>query len=354
MIDGHKLISFASNDYLGLAHDDRILHAFQLAAREQVGAMSSAMVCGRSTSCAQLESELAKFEGTESCLLFPSGFAANFGVVTTLAERTDAVFCDRDNHASIIDAVRTCDARMLIYRRDRLDRMQTALEKRRHLYDQVFIVTDGVFSMDGTVAPLQQICSMAERFQATVVVDEAHGTGVLGPGGRGASEYCGVESAVFLRVGTLSKALGGLGGFVVGDGQTISWLRNRARSQFFSTALPPALCVAAGHAVQTVISEPQRRQHLAALTRFCMQRAAEHGLQLAGTPVAPIVGILIGDEQAAVDASRRLQESGWLVPAIRPPTVRPGTSRLRVSLSHSHTETQVAEMLQTAAQVVLR
>ncbi|MEZ6061624.1 MAG: aminotransferase class I/II-fold pyridoxal phosphate-dependent enzyme [Planctomycetaceae bacterium] len=226
-VDHVDSVNFGGNDYLDIAHDVRVCRAFQDAAAEQTGSTASAIVAGRSPLHDQLESCLARFEDADEALLFPSGYAANTGVLTTLVEANDAVFCDRDNHASIIDAAKTCAGRMLVYHRDRLERLTSALAKRRHEFDQTFIVTDGVFSMDGTLAPLPELCDIADRFDAVVIVDEAHATGVIGSRGHGASEHSDCEARVKVRVGTLSKALGGLGGFAVGDHQTISWLSQR-------------------------------------------------------------------------------------------------------------------------------
>ena len=344
-IDGRDLVNFGGNDYLNLAHE--VGHSDQVTGlfRSQVGATASALVCGRSQWHDALETALTEFEATESALLFPTGFAANLGLIGSLVQSGDAVFCDRENHASIVDACRNCPGRMLVYRRDRLDSLNESLRSRRAEYGQVFIVTDGVFSMDGCVPDLTLICEIAERHDAMVIVDEAHGTGVLGLHGRGACDVSNVEHRVLARVGTMSKALGGLGGFVVADTTTIDWLRNSARTQFFSTALPPSICAAMLESVRIVQGEPERREHLGQLTAFAHQQIVELGLQSTGPGVAPIIPILLGDEELAVRVSSELLESGWFVPAIRPPTVSAGTARLRLSLTVGHNTEQVKHVL---------
>ncbi|MCP4781991.1 MAG: aminotransferase class I/II-fold pyridoxal phosphate-dependent enzyme [Fuerstiella sp.] len=344
-ISGRELVNFGGNDYLNLAHEvscsDNVREVFA----GQVGATASALVCGRSQWHDRLESALAGFEDTEAALLFPTGFAANLGLISSFVQTNDAVFCDRDNHASIIDACRSCAGRMLVYRGDRLESLDESLRRRRGEYGQVFIVTDGVFSMDGCVPDLGLICEIAERHDALVIVDEAHGTGVLGEHGRGACDFHNVEHRVLARVGTMSKALGGLGGFVAADATTVDWLRNTARSQFFSTALPPAICAAMLESLQIVQSEPQRRQNLAQLTAFAHQQISDLGLQTVESCAAPIVPILLVDEESAVRISSLLMEAGWFVPAIRPPTVARGTARLRLTLTVGHNRAQLAEVL---------
>jgi 8-amino-7-oxononanoate synthase len=344
-IDGRERVNFGGNDYLNLAHEVGRSDSVREVFCEQVGATASALVCGRSQWHNALEDALANFENTEAALLFPTGFAANLGVISSLVQAGDAVFCDRENHASIIDACRSCAGRMLVYRSDQLDALDESLLRRRAEYRQAFIVTDGVFSMDGRVPDLNRICEIAERHDALVIVDEAHGTGVLGSHGRGACDFCEVEHRVLARVGTMSKALGGLGGFVVADAATIDWLRNTARAQFFSTALPPAICAAMLESLRIVQGEPQRRQNLTRLTTFAHKQMAELGLRSIGDGMAPIVPILQDSEESAVRVASELLDAGWFVPAIRPPTVTEGTSRLRLSLTVGHSMEQVKQVL---------
>lgn len=238
-IDGRRVCNFAGNDYLGLAHDPRVISAAEAALQEYgVGTGASALVCGRTKWHAKLERTLAEFEGQPAAVLFPTGMAANIGTVAALVGDQDVVFCDRFNHASLVDGCRLSGAKLRVYRHDDLDGLsrhlaQAAGHRRR------WIVTDSVFSMDGDLAPLPAVCDLAERFDAALIVDEAHATGVFGEQGRGVCEVMNVEHRVAVRVGTLSKALGTLGGFVAGSEALIAYLWNSARTQMFSTALPP-------------------------------------------------------------------------------------------------------------------
>lgn len=342
MVDGRRLLNFGGNDYLGLAHQ---IGRIEQDDERPFGATASSAVIGRTPQMAQLETDLARFEGAEAALVFPTGYAANLGVLQTLIESRDAVLCDRDNHASIIDACRHSAGQFLVYRRDRLAGLEQTLQRRRSDFEQMFLVTDGVFSMDGVVADLAALCDLAERYDACVIVDEAHGTGVLGEHGRGAAEFTETEDRVLLRVGTMSKAMGGLGGFVVGNRNTIDWLRNRARPQFFSTALPPGVCMAMQKSLQLIQSMPERRQRVLSLATEARQLAAELSLTTIDGGVAPIVPAIVGEPEVTVRLSTRLETMGVLAPAIRPPTVASGTARLRLSLSAEHTSEQVRQTL---------
>lgn len=343
LTDGRELVNFGGNDYLSLAHR---LDSAVGSDGGPFGATASSAVIGRTPELDQLECALARFEGTEAALVFPTGFAANLGVLQTLIEDTDAVLCDRDNHASIVDACRGSRGRFLVYRRDRPQALEQTLQRRRPSFDHVFIVTDGVFSMDGTMADLPALCELADRYRASVVVDEAHATGVLGQHGRGSTEHTDTEHRVLLRIGTMSKAMGGLGGFVAGDEATIDWIRNRARTQFFSTALPPSVCVAMTQSLKIISSEPALRETLLSHTRLAHCVAGELGLQTISGGIAPIVPVLTGTPDQAVRVSRDLFDAGYFVPAIRPPTVAQGTSRLRFSLCAAHTSAQIRDVLQ--------
>lgn len=338
---GRTVVNFSGNDYLNLAHDIAPSQQYQQTASSIVGSTASALVSGRSLWHERLEQQLADFEETEAALLFPTGYAANLGIMTGLIQSEDLVLCDKDNHASIIDACRQCDGRMLVFRRDRLDGLETTLQKRRAEFRHVFIVCDGVYSMDGTVPDLKHIIDLAEKFTAAVIVDEAHGTGVLGRNGRGASELCKVEDRIFARVGTMSKAMGGLGGFVVSNQSTIDLLRNTARTQFFSTALPPAICAAMLESLRIIQTEPERRSILQSLVQEAHSSCREMGLTTIGSGPAPIVPIVIGNSELVQQVSQVLLEHGFLVPAIRPPTVKAGTDRLRLSLNIYHTPGQI-------------
>lgn len=336
-IDGAKVRNVASNDYLNLAQDPRLIEAAQIALNESgVGSGASALVAGRGPWQEKLEEKLAEFEQTESSIVFPTGYAANLGTLATLISADDIVFCDRLNHASIVDGCRMSGARLRVYRHDQLDILERELKKAR-ADSQKWIVTDGVFSMDGVVAPLPELCDLAERFGAFVIVDEAHGTGVLGENGRGACELTGTEDRVAVRVGTLSKAVGCLGGFVAGSRVLIDLLRNSARTQMFSTALPPAICAAACRSLEILRSEPERKETLHQLADLLRAELFHFELTISIGETSdcrgPIIPVIIGEPAPTLAAGQRLLREGFLAGAIRPPTVPNGTSRLRISLN---------------------
>jgi 8-amino-7-oxononanoate synthase len=338
-IDGRRLVNFASNDYLNLAHDPRVIAAAREALESAgAGATASALVTGRTEWHARLEQRLAVFEGQESAILFPTGYAANLGTITALVGSEDVVFCDRLNHASLIDGCKLSGARLRIYRHTQLDKLQRELEKSAG-YRRRLIVTDSLFSMDGVPAPLVDLCELAERFDATLLIDEAHATGLFGEQGRGLAELFNVEEhPSLIRIGTLSKGLASLGGFVTGSQQLIDWLWNRARPQMFSTALPPSACAAAIAAIDIIEQEPDRRQQLLASCATFRHKLISAGLDLPEGGIGPIMPIILNDPERAVAAASKIEEVGFLVAAIRPPTVPKGTSRLRITPTAGHGE----------------
>ena len=329
------LISFASNDYLGLAADPRLVEAARKQAESPPwGAGASPLISGYFQGHAQLERALGEFEGTESALFFNSGYAANLGVIPALARKGDLILSDELNHASIVDGCRLSGARVLIYRHADVGHaaalLAGATDFRRRL-----IVTDSLFSMDGDFAPLAELAELAEEHSAMLALDEAHATGVFGERGRGLAESLGIEDQVDIRVGTLSKGLGCLGGFVAGPENLTHWLVNTARSYVFSTATPPALAAAAIAALAIVRDEPWRRQDLLASAEGLRGELAAQGWNI-GRSTSQIIPVIVGSPGAAMELSRRLVERGYWAPAIRPPSTTPGASRLRISLSYSH------------------
>lgn len=344
VVDGRRLIDFASNDYLGLARDPRLIAAATKATQEAgTGASASALVSGRTEWHAELERRLAEFEGHPAAVLFPSGYAANVGTIAALADSNDVIFSDRFNHASLIDGCRLSGAKVRIYRHDNLAGLESELAKATDARRK-FIVTDSVFSMDADLAPLADLCDIAERNDAALIVDEAHATGVFGERGRGVAELQHVEDRIAVRIGTLSKAFGSQGGFVAGPAELIDWLWNKARTQMFSTALTPAACAAATAALTVIADEPFRREELSKRATELRQSLIDAGLQVSGELTCPIVPVIVGDPEATVATAARLEERGFLVGAIRPPTVPQGTSRLRIVLHATHTVDQVATM----------
>jgi 8-amino-7-oxononanoate synthase len=351
-IDGKRLWNFSSNDYLGLAGDSRLAEAAKTALAEcGVGARASALVTGRTAHHEQLEQELARFERQPAAILFPTGYAANVGTIAALVGDDDVVFCDRLNHASLIDGCRLSGAKLRVFRHAELETLERELQKSAE-FRRRLIVTDAVFSMDGDLAPLRELCDLAERFDADLLVDEAHGTGVFGDHGRGVCEHFGVEDRVAVRVGTLSKAIGTLGGFVAGPQALIDWLWNKARPQIFSTALPPALCAAATAAVTILETEPDLRQRLWRNCEFVRRELASRGINVLAHSTGPILPIMLGDPESAVLAQERLEERSYHVAAIRPPTVPQGTSRLRISLSAAHDDAALSCLVDALREVV--
>ncbi len=339
------LRNFGSNDYLGLAADARVVAAAIRAADEfGWGAGASALVTGWRTPHQELADALARFESTEAVALFPTGFAANLGTIAALVGPGDAIYVDRLNHASLIDGAKLSGARLRVYPHRDADRLAAVLARDRGRFRRSLIATDGVFSMDGDLAPLGALADLADRFAAMLLVDEAHGTGVFGPGGRGAAAACGVAERVPIRVGTMSKALGSIGGFVAGSTRLIEWVVNHARTLIYSTALPPAAAAAAREALAISEAEPWRRVRVHALAERVRASLASSEFAIADSS-GPIVPIVVGEPAAALALASRLRNRGLIVPAIRPPTVPRGTSRLRVSLSAAHSDDDVDALI---------
>ena len=331
-----RVLDFASNDYLNLAGDPRVLAAaVEVLRTGSVGARASPVVCGRTEWHERLEQRLARFEGQPAAILFPTGMAANVGTIAALCGPGDLVLCDRFNHASLVDGCRLSQAQLRVYRHDDLTTLERELKK-GGTSQRRWIVTDTVFSMDGDIAPLRELCDIAEQCGANLIVDEAHATGVLGDHGRGACEALSVEDRVAVRIGTLSKAIGTQGGFVSGPTELIDFLWNRARTQMYSTALAPALCAAATVALDIISEESWRRTRLAEASAFFRTLLPAAGVETIPNSIGPIVPVILRDSKSAVEVAVRLEQRGFLVAAIRPPTVPRGTSRLRVVVNCAH------------------
>lgn len=343
-IDGREVVLLCSNNYLGLADDARLRSAAATAARTWgTGSGASRLVSGTATVHRELERELAAFEGAEDAVLFSSGYLANVGVLSVLTGEGDVVFSDELNHASIVDGCRLSRARIEIYRHGDLAALERALgsvDARRRI-----VVTDTVFSMDGDLAPLRDLVELCSRTDATLVVDEAHATGVIGPRGAGAVDEFGLTGDVPVVVGTLSKALGSSGGYVATTSELAMLLRNRARSHVFDTAPAPSTIAAAQAALRVVGAEPERRARVRSLATEVTNELRRLGY-VAGEPAAAIVPVHVGDAREAVELSERLFDRGVFCPAIRPPSVPDGTSRLRVTVMATHTDEQIERALE--------
>ena len=347
LVGGRALRVFCSNDYLGLAQHPEVIAALQ-AVSAQFGAGSGAahLITGHSTPHQQLEAELAAFTGRERALLFSTGYMANLGVLSSFAGRGEAILQDRWNHASLIDGARLSGARLLRYRHANAAHAALVLADRT---DCAVIATDGLFSMDGDVAPLRELAELATRHRAWLMVDDAHGLGVLGASGRGSLELAGLDArAAPLLVGTLGKAFGAFGAFVAGDEAVIELLLQRARTYTYTTALPAGVAAAASAALRLAQRESWRREQLQA--RIAQFRAGAATLQLPLTgSVSPIQPLIAGDAARALRLSRALYERGFWVAAIRPPTVPEGSARLRLTLSAAHSAADVDELLAALA-----
>lgn len=348
-IDGHRLVNFGANDYLGLAADPRLAEAARGAIdRVGCGSGASPLVSGRSSVHAELEQAIARFEGTEAALVFPSGFAANAGTIPALVGEGDCILADANNHASLIDGCRLSKAERFIYPHSDW-RSLAALLAETSRYRRRLIVTDSLFSMDGDFAPLVEIGALAAEHQAMLLVDEAHATGVWGERGRGIVEHLTagapqLDEQVAVRIGTLSKALGACGGFVAGPRLLVDWLANTARSYVFSTAGAAATSAAAQAALDIVQGEPNRRRELLERAGWLRETLLARGWELAGS-TSQIIPVVVGDADRTMQLAAELRGRGLYVPGIRPPTVAEGTSRLRISLSYLHTQQQVERLV---------
>ncbi|MDB4733432.1 8-amino-7-oxononanoate synthase, partial [Planctomicrobium sp.] len=302
-------------------------------------------VTGHSHWHEQLVKTVAEFKKAEAAILFPTGYAANFGTITSLVGSEDIVFCDRLNHASLIDGARHSKAKFRVYPHCDVAALKRELEKARG-YRRRLVITDSLFSMDGDQAPLKEIVDLAEEYDAMLLVDEAHATGIFGVNGTGLLEAHEVANHPnVISVGTFSKAIGVQGGFVTGSKSLCDWLWNRARTSMFSTALAPPLCAAAIASIGLIKSEPKRRKWLLEQSKLVKEKLQEQGWNVPEDVNGPIIPVLIREPEKTVSIAKQLQQQVILVAAIRPPTVPSGTSRLRISLSYSHQESGVQALL---------
>lgn len=352
--NGHKMLSFCSNDYLGLAADSRVIEAMCQGAKELgVGSGAAHLLGGHTIFHEELEVALAKFVNKPRSLLFSTGYMANLGIITALLSRTDEIWEDRLNHASLIDGGLLSRARFHRYPHANATALSKLLS--RHPATGLrLIVTDGVFSMDGDVAPLSELVKVAAEHEAWLMVDDAHGLGVLGNTGRGSLEHCNLNSdQIPIIMGTLGKAFGGFGAFVAGDDILIETLIQKSRSFIYTTATPPALAAATLASLRIIQSEPWLREQLQA--RIQQFRTGAINLNLPLVPsFTPIQPLLIGGAEQALAWSKHLEKKGFLVPAIRPPTVPNGQARLRITLSAAHTAEQVEKLLEVLAETKLK
>ncbi len=340
---GRRCLMLASNNYLGLTHHPAVQKgAIEAISLYGTGSGGSRLTTGSHPLFEQLEAKIAGFKGAEAALVFNTGYMANLGVISTLAGPQDVIFSDELNHASIIDGCRLSKARVVVYRHNDMADLEEKLGSAG--LSGKLVVTDGVFSMDGDIAPLPEIVRLARRYQAWVMVDDAHATGVLGERGGGTAQYFGLEGAVDVQMGTLSKALASEGGYIAGSRQLIEYIKNIARSFIFSTALSPATIGAAIAAMDQVLSGRDLICNLSRNTALVRGELTAAGFQVIPGST-PIIAVLIGDEVKTMAFAAELLRAGIVVSGIRPPTVPEGTSRLRVTVSAAHTADELKQAL---------
>jgi len=354
VVRGREVTCLCTNDYLGLAADPAVRDAAVRAIRRWgVGAGASRLVSGTTGLHVELERRLAEFKRSEAAVVTPTGWTANHAAVHALAGAGDLILCDKLNHASILEASRSCGARLGTFPHRDTDRLERLLKRRRGAHRRCLIATDSLFSMDGDFAPLRRLVEIKDRFEAQLLIDEAHATGVIGSGGRGVAERMDVEDRIDATVGTLSKALGTLGGFVAGPAVLIETIRNTARAYIYTTALPAAICAAAVRSLEIVRDQPERRRRLLAMADDLRGGLHAAGIR-AGESESQIVPIVLGPAGRTLEVSRRLLERGFFVPAIRPPSVPRGASRLRVSLSAAHDPEDLRRFVATLPDLLAR
>ncbi len=350
-INGKDILTFCSNDYLGLANHPDVITAFKQAADKYgVGSGAAHLINGHSIEHQLLEEELAEFTGRERVLLFSTGYMANMGVVNAIMERGDSIFADRLNHASLIDASLLSKAKLQRYAHNDINALQKRFAKTSS--DNSLILSDGVFSMDGDCAPVTELAEIAEKNKAWLMIDDAHGFGVLGKNGAGLLEQQNLsQQHVPILMATLGKAFGTAGAFIAGSDDLIEYLIQTARTYIYTTAMPPAIAAATRTSLKLVQQEDWRREKLDSLIKQFKQGANQLGLELmpSDTPIQPI---LIGDSKKALRISKQLKQQGILVTAIRPPTVEQGTARLRVTLSANHNNNHIKLLLDELSKAI--
>jgi len=344
IIEGKRYILLASNNYLGLTTDPKVKEAARRALEKYgTGSGGSRLVSGSSDLHRELEERITGFKKTEAAILFSSGYLANVGTISALVEPGGVIYSDELNHASIIDGCRLSHAEIKIYKHCDVEHLNSLLASNESK-NKKLIVTDTVFSMDGDLAPVPELVELAEKYGCMLMIDEAHATGVLGKRGSGATEYFGIEDRVPIVMGTLSKAVGSLGGYVAGSKKLIDFLRNRARTYIFDTSLPASSLAASLAAIDIIEFELERRKHLWHLIEKFKSGLKKIGLELLPSHSA-VIPVLIGEAQPALDFARLLRENGVFTPAVRPPSVPTGKCRIRATLMATHKEEHIERAL---------
>src|SRR6201995_3996785 len=358
-VDGKHVINLASNNYLGLTTDPKLREA-AIAAIKKYGVGSGAVrtVSGTMSIHMELEEKIARFKNTEACVVFQSGFTANAGTVSTILAKEDFIISDELNHASIIDGARLSRAKIKVFRHKDVAHAEEMLKEVANEPGRKLLITDGVFSMDGDIGPVDKLCDLADRYGAIMMVDDAHASGVLGRNGRGSIDHFGCHGRVDIQVGTLSKAIGALGGYVCGSKDLIDYLYHRARPFLFSTSHPPSVAATCIAAFDLLENEPGRIDRLWSNPRYFQGELKRAGFNIGGinTPATetPITPIIVGEGRAAMDFSRALFEEGVMGTGIAFPTVPEGKARIRLIVTSEHTKAQLDQALETLVRVAKR
>lgn len=349
-IEGRTLISMASNNYLGLANHPAVKQA-AIQAIEQwgVGAGAARLISGTMVPHQQLEEDLAQFKQVEAALTFGTGYTANLGLIPALIDQNGLILTDRYCHASLIEACRLAKAKLRVFHHNDAEHLEKLLKKREKVCPTL-VVTEGVFSMDGDLAPLPDLLNLCKSHDATLLVDDAHGTGVMGPNGRGTIEHFGLNPADVIQMGTLSKAIGASGGYIAGTGSLKEYLINTSKAFIYTTAQPPAIAAATTTALQIIQKEPERRERLWENRNYLYSELKNMGFQFTDTQ-SPILPIIVKSPETALQMSRALYKTGIYVPAIRPPTVPKDSSRLRITVSSNHRKEQLLEVVETIRKI---
>jgi len=350
VFDGKQVINFSTNDYLGFSHHPLVkVAAKEALERYGFGGTSSRLLSGNSSGYCELEDELARLKETESALVFSSGYMTNIGVLNSISSKNDIILADRLSHASLIDGSLLSRAKFLRYRHLDVDHLEKEL-KESSGFKRRIIVTDSVFSMDGDIAPLKELSSIAHKYDAILVVDDAHGTGVLGKDGTGSNSIfdgCNID----YQIGTLSKALGSMGGFVAGKKEALELITNKAKTLIYTTALPPSAIAAACASVKLLRDEPFWQKRLGDKVTYMRRKLVSSGFAVSSDPT-PIIPIVLNDPETTQKVSRALLDNGFLAPAIRPPSVPRGTSRIRITISAHHTHEQLDDFVKSLSNSV--
>ncbi|MDA0739498.1 MAG: 8-amino-7-oxononanoate synthase [Nitrospirae bacterium] len=349
-IEGRTLISMASNNYLGLANHPAVKQA-AIQAIEQwgVGAGAARLISGTMVPHQQLEEDLAQFKQVEAALTFGTGYTANLGLIPALIDQNGLILTDRYCHASLIEACRLAKAKLRVFHHNDAEHLEKLLKKREKVCPTL-VVTEGVFSMDGDLAPLPDLLNLCKSHDATLLVDDAHGTGVMGPNGRGTIEHFGLNPADVIQLGTLSKAIGASGGYIAGTGSLKEYLINTSKAFIYTTAQPPAIAAATTTALQIIQKEPERRERLWENRNYLYSELKNMGFQFTDTQ-SPILPIIVKSPETALQMSQALYKTGIYVPAIRPPTVPKDSSRLRITVSSNHRKEQLLEVVETIRKI---